>query len=200
MAKPINVGPSKENTFLQRQKQLSSAGGIFEQTDYTGHMPMKKTPLDVDNFGHENKSAPKGRKTDDEDFKSRVSTFDPPKTDYNPSGMKTGMLSSVFDKPVTVSAPVYQEEAPVTYAIPGRDTAATKQSQLGSTCPITGKSSLAAYGAVQAKPEVVDLTINGLPEHMDARELKKASGAKHVISSTVDEDNMRGICLGTGRI
>lgn len=35
---------------------------------------------------------------------------------------------------------------------------------------------------------------------MDARELKKASGAKHVISSTVDEDNMKGVCLGTGRI
>jgi hypothetical protein len=35
---------------------------------------------------------------------------------------------------------------------------------------------------------------------MDARELKKISGARHVISSTVDEDSLKGTCLGTGRI
>lgn len=35
---------------------------------------------------------------------------------------------------------------------------------------------------------------------MDARELKKVSGAKHVISSDVDEDRLKGTCLGTGRI
>lgn len=163
---------------------------------------MKKTPIDQDNFGHQHKVAPKGRKTGEEDFKSRVATFDPPKKDYNPKGMTNNMLGSVFDKPVTVSKPVYQEERPepATYSIPGRETAATKQSHLGSTCPLTGKSSLAAYNAVPSKPEVIDMTINGLPEHMDARELKRASGAKHVISATVDEDKLKGICLGTGRI
>ena len=47
---------------------------------------------------------------------------------------------------------------------------------------------------------LIDLTVQGLPEHMDARELKKISGAKHVISATVDEDKLKGTCLGTGRI
>lgn len=30
--------------------------------------------------------------------------------------------------------------------------------------------------------------------------VKKASGAAHVINVALDEDNMKGICLGTGRI
>lgn len=50
------------------------------------------------------------------------------------------------------------------------------------------------------QPLVVDLSVSGLPEHMDARELKKTSGAKHVISTVVDEDRLKGTCLGTGRI
>lgn len=52
----------------------------------------------------------------------------------------------------------------------------------------------------QNPPEVVDMEVSNLPQHFDARELKKASGARHVIKATVDEDNMKGICLGTGRI
>ena len=30
--------------------------------------------------------------------------------------------------------------------------------------------------------------------------MKKISGAKHVIAATVDEDSIRNICTGTGRI
>lgn len=68
MAKPVNVGPSKADTFLQRQKQLASS--VLEQTDYAGYMPMKKAGIDVDNYGHEHKHVAKGRKTT-EDFKAR---------------------------------------------------------------------------------------------------------------------------------
>ena len=64
----------------------------------------------------------------------------------------------------------------------------------------TGESSLKHYHAHTNKPEVVDLNVYDLPESMDALELKKMSGARHVITSTVDEDKMKGICLGTGRI
>ena len=64
----------------------------------------------------------------------------------------------------------------------------------------TGESSLKHYHAHANKPEVVDLNVYDLPESMDALELKKMSGARHVITSTVDEDKMKGICLGTGRI
>ena len=71
---------------------------------------------------------------------------------------------------------------------------------LASNDLISGKSSLAHYDAIQEAPKVVDLNIYDLPEHMDAKELKKISGARHVITSTVDEDRLKGICLGTGRI
>lgn len=53
MAKPVNTGPSKTDTFLQRQKQLAS--NVFEQTDYSGFRPMKKHGVDEDNFGHQHK-------------------------------------------------------------------------------------------------------------------------------------------------
>ena len=39
-----------------------------------------------------------------------------------------------------------------------------------------------------------------LPPNAEIEKLKKISGVKHVISATVDQDNIRGLCTGTGRI
>jgi hypothetical protein len=197
MAKPVNVGPTRADTFLQRQKQLASS--VLEQTDYTGYMPMKKSPIDLDNFGHEHTHAAKGRKTTD-DFKARSHAYEPVKKDYDPKAMVTKTLGSVFDKNTTVKVSEEAGPQPTTYAIPGRESQATKQAMLASNCPATGQSTLQHYHAVKEQPQVIDLTVQGLPEHMDARELKKISGAKHVISATVDEDKLKGTCLGTGRI
>ena len=197
MAKPVNVGPTRADTFLQRQKQLASS--VLEQTDYTGYMPMKKSPIDLDNFGHEHTHAAKGRKTTD-DFKARSHAYEPVKKDYDPKAMVTKTLGSVFDKNTTVKVSEEAGPQPTTYAIPGRERQATKQAMLASNCPATGQSTLQHYHAVKEQPQVIDLTVQGLPEHMDARELKKISGAKHVISATVDEDKLKGTCLGTGRI
>ena len=36
--------------------------------------------------------------------------------------------------------------------------------------------------------------------NIDLIGVKKMSGARHVISAALDEDNMKGICTGTGRI
>jgi len=72
---------------------------------------------------------------------------------------------------------------------------------LASNDPFSGESSMKHYNAADgSKPEVIDLQLSNLPQHMEAKELKRMSGAKHVISCVVDEDNMKGICLGTGRI
>lgn len=71
---------------------------------------------------------------------------------------------------------------------------------LASNDPNTGTSSLVHYNAVSEAPQVVDLNVFDLPPQMDALGLKQMSGARHVISSTVDEDKLKGICLGTGRI
>ena len=42
--------------------------------------------------------------------------------------------------------------------------------------------------------------MTNLPKNTDIIEVKKMSGARHVVSVALDEDNMKGICLGTGRI
>jgi len=44
------------------------------------------------------------------------------------------------------------------------------------------------------------LVVGNLPENYNAENLKKISGSKHVIGATVEEDNFRGVCKGTGRI
>ena len=56
------------------------------------------------------------------------------------------------------------------------------------------------YHESELKPEVVDLSLKGLPENCEVNQLKAVSGSKHVISAVVDEDNMKGTCTGTGRI
>lgn len=69
MAKPINAGSTRTDTFRQRQKQLASS--VLEQTDHMGHAPINKKAVDMDNAGHSHTVQPKGRKTDAE-FKQRV--------------------------------------------------------------------------------------------------------------------------------
>jgi len=54
--------------------------------------------------------------------------------------------------------------------------------------------------AETSKPEVIEFTLSGLGTAVDAREVKKMAGARHVVSATVDEDNMKGTCLGTGKV
>ena len=73
---------------------------------------------------------------------------------------------------------------------------------LASNDPITGQSSLTAYNANKPASDirVVDLELKNLGENVDKIEVKKMSGARHVISVALDEDNMKGVCRGTGRI
>ena len=47
---------------------------------------------------------------------------------------------------------------------------------------------------------MVDLQLRNLPANSDIIGVKKMSGAKHIVGVNLDEDNMKGICLGTGRI
>lgn len=50
MAKPINAGSTRTDTFRQRQKQLASS--VLEQTDNMHHAPISKKAVDIDNAGH----------------------------------------------------------------------------------------------------------------------------------------------------
>lgn len=56
------------------------------------------------------------------------------------------------------------------------------------------------YQNVDKPTVVVDFDVKGLPENIKSDDLKKISGAKHIISAAVDEDAIRNICTGTGRI
>jgi hypothetical protein len=47
---------------------------------------------------------------------------------------------------------------------------------------------------------VIDLDIKGLPKTCDEQIIKRVAGVKHVISSTIDTDNLKGTCTGTGRM
>lgn len=102
MAKPVNSGGSRVDTFGKRQQQLGSS--VFEQTDYAGYAPITKKKIDMDNVGHKHKTQPKGRKADDV-LKAGSKGFEPVRKDYsgyNAANAKRGNLSSAFDVDATV--------------------------------------------------------------------------------------------------
>ena len=63
-----------------------------------------------------------------------------------------------------------------------------------------GNDTASKYSLGQKQTYVVDLDLKDLPPTTQVQDLKKISGAKHVISATVNEDNLKGHCTGTGRI
>lgn len=64
----------------------------------------------------------------------------------------------------------------------------------------TGSAIQVYSKAADLKPLVVDLDVKGLSANTKAEDLKHISGAKHVISAVVEEDSIRNVCTGTGRI
>jgi hypothetical protein len=52
----------------------------------------------------------------------------------------------------------------------------------------------------QNKGEVVDFVLSGLQSNIDEIEVKKIANVKHVVSTQIDVDNLKGTCVGTGRI
>jgi hypothetical protein len=83
--------------------------------------------------------------------------------------------------------------------IPGKHSRATKIRDLSSDILGTGNA-IQAYSKADNQTVVVDLDVNGLGTSTKPEDLKKISGAKHVISAVVDEDAIQNVCTGTGRI
>lgn len=46
----------------------------------------------------------------------------------------------------------------------------------------------------------IDLDLHNLPPHIDQYSVKKITGAKHIISTDLKHDAMRGTCTGDGRL
>ena len=44
------------------------------------------------------------------------------------------------------------------------------------------------------------MDIKGLPENFDNIAFKKVANVKHVVSAEIQQDNVKGVCTGTGRI
>lgn len=106
-AKPINAGSTRVDTYGKKKQQLAS--NVFEQTDYSEHAPIKKTPVDINNHGVQKTTIAKGRKVDDE-FKAGVRGFEPVKKDYSgysAKDQKQGFLASSlgpsYSRPATGS-------------------------------------------------------------------------------------------------
>jgi hypothetical protein len=47
---------------------------------------------------------------------------------------------------------------------------------------------------------VVDLVVSGLPSDAQPGHLKSISGVKHIVDATVDQDQIRNVCTGHGKI
>lgn len=48
--------------------------------------------------------------------------------------------------------------------------------------------------------EVIDIDVSGLPPQCGELDIKQVAGVRHVISASVAQDNLKGVCTGTGRI
>lgn len=97
-------------------------------------------------------------------------------------------------------APVQVEQAqelasPVVARHPNKNKALTALSS-----SIGGADPNRFYGSNIGTGEVLDFDITNLPENADEIMVKKQANVKHVISTEVQYDNMKGVCKGEGRI
>ena len=67
------------------------------------------------------------------------------------------------------------------------------------TSTIGGHDAIKQYDN-QNKGEVIDFDLHGLPASCDEMSVKKNAQMKHIISTELAFDNMKGTCTGTGRI
>jgi len=67
------------------------------------------------------------------------------------------------------------------------------------TSTIGGHDAIKQYDN-KNKGEVLDFDLLGLPENCDEQAVKQKANVKHVISTELEFDNMKGVCRGNGRI
>ena len=75
-----------------------------------------------------------------------------------------------------------------------------KLQNLTTSTNLPGSDANTFYNKSSNKGEVVDLVLSGLDQSVQQADLKRISNVKHVISSEVDLDALKGTCKGTGRI
>jgi len=63
-----------------------------------------------------------------------------------------------------------------------------------------GQDAYSKYGGVRENASVVELVVSGLPSDAQAGDLRRIAGAKHVVEAVVDQDTIKNVCTGTGKI
>ena len=110
------------------------------------------------------------------------------------------MLRGAFDRN-DYNAPNYQQEdltSPVKAKYPTQN---KKLSNLTSHIDtLQGHNANKMYTNCNNTGDIIDIHLQDLPPNMDEKELKRISGAKHVISAEIDLDALKGTCRGNGRI
>ncbi|CDW87720.1 UNKNOWN [Stylonychia lemnae] len=222
-AKIINKG-YKQDPYKKKQAQLSSQ--VFDLTDYSEYQPMNKPKLDINNLadnqrkqnhlysdilGSEGQNTMSqrnvGLKNNDNGPNNTWSQSDgksqkKDQNTYNTKDQKHSQLKSSLDTHNYDASPVRQTEQQdnsISVTIPGKHSMATKLKDLSSDVLGTGNT-INHYNAADRETVLVDLDVKGLPAHTQADDLKKISGAKHVISAVVEQDAITNNCVGTGRI
>jgi hypothetical protein len=97
-------------------------------------------------------------------------------------------LKSSLDTHNYDASPVRQTEQPensYNVTIPGTNSMATKLKDLSSDVLGTGNT-IKHYQNANKETILVDLDLKGLPAATQADDLKKISGAKHIISAVVE--------------
>lgn len=133
------------------------------------------------------------------DVKSQV------KKDYTNYGSKTQkhqqLKSSLDTHDYPPSATLHQEAAmspeksSPNVALKGRKTKAVKVKEMSSN--FMGDEPTFS----DPKPSlVVDFDLTNLPENANPEFIKKTAGVKHVVSATIEEDSIKNVCTGKGRV
>jgi hypothetical protein len=111
-------------------------------------------------------------------------------------------MSSAFDNSEH-KAYVRQQEVEVTTSpVKGKNQSQNAKLEFLSSSinNLQGSDANKYFHQKQNKGEIIDLVLDGLGPNFDEIEVKKIANVKHVISSEVDIDALKGVCKGTGRI
>lgn len=197
-----------------KQSQLESQ--VLEKTDYSKYAPSSKVMPDP-NQPEDHEPVPKrspkkkvlakelayanGNWTNTDTKGQIIKDY----SNYNSKNMVQQQLTSALDKQVDSNGAWVQpeDEYRVKHSsfVPAKNMGASiKQKNLAST--LTGHDALKYYGSTPQNQDqnIVDIDLRGLPSDCTEKHVRQLSMAKHVISAEVDEDAIRGICRGTGRI
>lgn len=172
----------------------NASNNPIPSTDYSNFTPLGKSSVNTNDFAAQGDPRKAAKQNNAPKYQAKKGKF-------SQVGQKqTGLQSSLDGHH---HAPLYKAtevEAPARAAIVGKNAnQKTKLAFLSSNAPI-GTSDPNQFYSHTAKGEVIDFDISGIPSTADEITVKRAAKVKHVISTELQTDNLKGICTGNGRI